>query len=223
MIINIRGVSGSGKTTIVRQLIERAERTQEIYGRSLGLRMPEANALRLPGIEAETFVIGAYDSNGCDGCDRIQPFELIPPLIEKYAQRGDVIFEGMLISTCWGVVGEALERRGRDAVVLFLDTPLETCIERVRARRRKRGDGREFDPANLAAHHARIASLRTKIEAGSVRALTVSSENAVETIIEILRRQPMADEVNGGRHYVDKFGDCATSRLNRALRSGAAR
>ncbi len=66
-------------------------------------------------------------------------------------------------------------------------------IERVRVRRRERGDARPFDPTGLAERHARIARLRTQVEQRGVRALTVSSENAVATIIELLRQSERSD------------------------------
>ena len=184
MIINLRGTHGAGKTKVITTVL--ANGSCRLYGVALGPWMPEAYRLKIPHVEKPVFVIGPYDTGGCDGCDRIQPFDLIPPLIEKYAERGHVVFEGALISTCWGAVGEVLAQRA-GSVVLFLDTQVETCVERVRARRLERGDDREFDPTQLAAKHARIASLRTKVEARGVRALTVSSENAVEIIIEVLR------------------------------------
>lgn len=186
VLVNIRGTHGAGKSTAIRALMERGM-FRHIIGTTFGLRCPEAYVGALPGVEQNVFVLGPYIT-ACGGCDAIQPFELILTLLDKYAARGHVVFEGILISTCWGAVGQALERRGRDAAVLFLDTPFRTCIDRVRVRRRAGGDLRPFDPTRLKQKHARIASLRAKIEAGSVRVLTASSENAAATIIGLLQR-----------------------------------
>jgi hypothetical protein len=46
------------------------------------------------------------------------------------------------ISTCWGVIGRLVERWQRDAIIVFLDTPVDECVRRVRARRLERGDER---------------------------------------------------------------------------------
>jgi hypothetical protein len=110
----------------------------------------------------------------------------LPPLLEKYGARGHVIFEGILISTCWGVIGEALDRRGADAAVSFLDTPLELCIERVKARRRERGDTRTFLPELLTQKYHTIARLKDKFGA---RAMSVSDREATATIMRLLSIQ----------------------------------
>jgi hypothetical protein len=170
MLINLRGTSGSGKSTAVLGLLVQCPH-KRIYG-ALG-RLPEAYALCAQPV----FVIGPYVSN-CGGCDRILPFALVPQLIEKYAQRGDVVFEGLLLSTFYGEVGRMMERR--DAAVMFLDTPLEVCIARVKARR----GGRPFNPKLLTQKHATIARLKDKFGA---RALLVSDRDATATIMRLLR------------------------------------
>ena len=179
LIINIRGTHGAGKTSVIRALLAQGQ-PQPLYG-ALGPRRPEAYALA-----GNTFVLGPYESI-CGGCDAIQPYALIAPLIEKYAAAGDVIFEGSLIASCWGTVGALLERWKRGAIILFLDTPVDECIRRVRTRRLERGDSRPFNPANLIAKHATVARLKQKITAaGIVRTQTVSCESAASVVINIL-------------------------------------
>src|ERR1700728_2509164 len=106
MLLSVRGTNGSGKSTLVRSLLDGSERP--LYG-ALGWR-PEAYELMLA---RPTYVIGPYESP-CGGSDAIQPYSLICPLIEKYAKAGHVVFEGSLISTCWGAVGKLLESYGRE-------------------------------------------------------------------------------------------------------------
>lgn len=186
-LISIRGANGSGKSTVIRELMCASETCSPIYG-ALGRRRPEASRLTIEGCPDPAYVVGPYTSE-CGGADAVQPYALIPQLIEKYATKGGhVIFEGALISSCWGVIGESLERRGRDASVLFLDTPLDVCVERVNARRRARGDARAFDASKLAGKHARIARLKEKvIAAGRVQALSVrDAADAVATITRLL-------------------------------------
>jgi thymidylate kinase len=175
MLINVRGTSGAGKTTVVRALMAQCPR-KAIYG-IFGPRLPEAYKLTLPH---PAYVIGPY-LTPCGGCDRILPFALIPQLIEKYAQQGHVVFEGLLLSTFYGDIGRLLETR--DSVVLFLDTPLELCIERVEARRRAAGNFRPFNPMLLAQKHATIARLKDKFGA---RAMAVSDRDATATIMRLV-------------------------------------
>jgi hypothetical protein len=175
MLINVRGTSGAGKTTVVRALMASCPH-KPIYG-ALGLRLPEAYKLTLPH---PVFVIGPY-LTPCGGCDRIVPFALIPQLIEKYAQQGHVLFEGMLLSTCFGVIGQLMETR--DSVVMFLDTPLDVCIARVQARRRAAGNFRPFNPKLLAQKHAIIARLKDKF---GTRTMSVSDRDATAMIMRLL-------------------------------------
>jgi len=184
MLVSLRGTHGSGKSTIVRTLLE-ANDARPIYG-VLGQR-PEAYQLTLAG--KPTHILGPYESP-CGGVDQIQPYARIPELIERYAALGDLIFEGALVSSCWGVVGRLMERWGRDAIIAFLDTPVAECIARVKARRAERGDGRVFNPANLIQKHDAIAWLKVKLDAaGIVRTVMVSSENAAATIALFLTQR----------------------------------
>ena len=153
-----------------------------IYG-VLGARLPEAYELTLPLCDP-VYVIGPY-LTPCGGCDRILPFALAPQLIEKYAQQGHVVFEGLLMSTFYGAIGRLMETR--DSVVMFLDTPLELCIERVEARRRAAGNFRPFNPKLLTQKHATIGRLKDKFGA---RAMSVSDSDATETIMRLLA-QPL--------------------------------
>jgi hypothetical protein len=181
MLINLRGTHGAGKSTVVRKLLD-ANAARPIFG-ALGPR-PEAYELTVAG-EIKTFVIGPYNTV-CGGCDAVQPYELICPLIEKYAAAGHVIFEGALISSCWGAVGLLMERWKREAIVVFLNTPADECVRRVMARRQQRGDGRVFNPANLIQKHATIARLKQKLDAaGVVQTVAVSSENVAAVIARV--------------------------------------
>ena len=156
---------------------------EAIYG-VLGPRLPEAYKLRY----APVFVIGPY-LTPCGGCDRILPFALVPQLIEKYAQQGHVVFEGLLLSTFYGDIGRLMETR--DSVVMFLNTPLEVCIARVKARRAAAGNFRPFNPHLLTQKHATIARLKDKFGA---RAMSVSNRDATATIMRLLSITPDSEE-----------------------------
>jgi hypothetical protein len=185
MLINLRGPSGSGKSTAVLGVLAQCPH-KPIYG-ALG-RLPEAYAL----CARPVFVIGPYTTY-CGGCDRIQPFALVPQLIEKYAQQGHVVFEGLLMSTFCGAIGRLMETW--DSVVMFLDTPLELCIERVEARRRAAGNFRPFNPKLLTQKHATIAGLKDKFGA---RAMSVSDSDATGTIMRLLSTSAQHTPDSGG-------------------------
>ena len=176
MLINLRGTSGSGKSTAVLGVLAQCPH-KPIYG-ALG-RLPEAYAF----CARPVFVIGPYTSS-CGGCDRIMPFALVPQLLEQYASKGHVVFEGLLMSTFFGDVGRLLMET-RDSVVMFLDTPLEVCIARVEARRRLAGNLQPFNPKLLAQKHATISRLKDKF---GPRAMSVSDSDATATIMRLLNK-----------------------------------
>jgi hypothetical protein len=176
MLINVRGTSGAGKTTVVRALMALCPH-KPIYG-VLGPRRPEAYALMLP---YPVYVLGPY-LTPCGGCDCVQPFALIPKLIERHAQRGHVVFEGLLLSTFFGEIGRLLMETYADSRVMFLDTPLDVCIKRVEARRAAAGNPKPFDPKLLIEKYNTIARLRPKF---GPRAMVISDGDAVATIIRL--------------------------------------
>ncbi|UTQ72654.1 hypothetical protein [Escherichia phage A221] len=82
--------------------------------------------------------IGKYDKSKSKGVDSLKDTEQMlfalsiadQPEYLKY----DVIFEGIIPSTLLSSWIPRLTRPPRELVVLFMDTPLETCISRVKSR-----------------------------------------------------------------------------------------
>jgi hypothetical protein len=100
-----------------------------------------------------------------------------------------VVFEGLLLSTFYGGIGKLMETW--DSMAMFLDTPLQVCIARVKARRAAAGNFRPFNPNLLTQKHATIARLKDKFGA---RAMSVSDSNATATIIRLLSITPESEE-----------------------------
>lgn len=184
MIINLRGANGSGKSTIVKALLDSYPH-KSCYG-VLGPRLPEAYNIALPKRNRPLHLLGPY-LTPTGGMDVVQPYDLIPGLISKYAVKGDVIFEGVLISKSKGAVGEHLEQWGKNAVLVFLDTPLDVCIASVQKRRDGRGDERKFNPRNLTEAFKGCNRVRkTLLGEGKLRILDASRDNAFGLILDLL-------------------------------------
>lgn len=158
MIINIRGTHGSGKSTIVKQLIERYKAQPESVdskGRPINYVMQLSDGSQL-------FVVGSY-VNACGGCDAIQPYSLIWPRVVELAKRGHVVFEGALVSSSYGNIGRDSVVYGDQFVFAFLDTPLEVCLERIKARRLAKGNDKPLDPKNTKGKFDNILKSIPKI------------------------------------------------------------
>ncbi len=186
MLISLRGTNGSGKSTVIYALFKEVKATP-IYG-VLGPRLPEAYMLLIPKVKKPTFVLGPYVT-ACGGCDRLIPFDLIPELITKYARRGNVIFEGVIVASIYGQVGALMEKFKREAVMLFLDTPMATCIQRVQSRRDDRVDDREFNSKNLEQKYKSTMRVKEKASTdGIIRVEETSSTEGHKAIIKLLQK-----------------------------------
>lgn len=184
MIISIRGTHGSGKTTVMQELI-RLGQGQAILGRLRN--KPEAYRLTLDGIPDAVYVLGPYTLT-CGGCDAVQPYDIILDLIRDYAKIGHVLFEGALVSSSFGRVGTLIEQRGQEAVFAFLTTPPEECLRRIVQRRLDRGDMRPLNPANTLGKVRSIESSKRTIAAkGTVRMIDLDYLSPVEGIVSLLK------------------------------------
>lgn len=155
MIVKLMGNSGSGKTTAVRQLMDLA---QEVTPLREGLRV---KGYRLDFEDGpRTYVLGSYE-NTCGGLDTIRTADEVIDLVVRYAPLGNIVMEGLLSSTYIGKLGEFLMSYPTNWV--FLDTPLEECIERVKARRLLAGDSRPFNEENTRNRAKPIAAARIKL------------------------------------------------------------
>lgn len=190
---NLRGTNGSGKTYVARQLIE-LSRAQPILFKG---RKPQVYKGIL--FNEDFYILGSYETQ-CGGCDTISSVaevaELLRMLMTNSDDPGDfdlpslkgiVFFEGLMISHMLGTVGAMQAKLGKEQNVLaFLDTPLDVCIDRVKARRVERGDLREFDPKNVAADHPRVQSCRNKAIRDGYRTVVVYHEEALQNVLEDL-------------------------------------
>jgi len=159
ILIKIHGTSGAGKTTAVRDVMEYSTETIPL---GLNPKRPEAYKLTLPGIIFPVYVLGPYE-NTCGGMDGVATQRDQIELIERYAACGNVIYEGLLMSTFYGGLGMAMEKYGRKHIWAFLDTPIEVCIERIKARRLAAGNLKPLNEANTRGRMKPITSLKAKL------------------------------------------------------------
>jgi hypothetical protein len=151
MIIQIRGTSGSGKSTVMRRVMEGAgtwiAHNQEGRKRPLYYTCND-----LKGVA----VLGHYES-ACGGCDTVgsarEVFELILSL-PQYT----ILCEGLLLSedVKWS-------SQLKDLHVLFLTTPLEQCLTQIKQRRTEAGNEKPLNPENTSNRVATIERARVKL------------------------------------------------------------
>jgi hypothetical protein len=167
-IVNLRGTSGAGKSTVVHTLLKNYPHEVVQYTGKRGTK-PLVYRVGVGGLERSLFVFGAYHTQ-CGGCDGITDYaEVVPELLRMYAPQGEVLFEGLLISGGFGRVGEgmvvAAKAFAHEAIFALLDTPLALSLERIAARRAAKGKLEPLNPLNTemkykAAHASHAKLLR---------------------------------------------------------------
>jgi hypothetical protein len=177
VLINLRGTSGSGKSTVVRKLFSQYGH-YPIYD-LLGPRSPEAYRLDRAPFDGRVYVLGPYLAP-CGGCDAVGSIDLVLELCRAYLAKGSVIFEGLLISSMYGRVGEFLETFGKDAVIAFLTTSRERCYQQLCKRQ---SEGRARGNKTFDRHYDGTQRVKERmLKDGRVRIEDLDPDNAVMQI-----------------------------------------
>lgn len=129
--------------------------------------------------DEDIIVLGHYNSP-CGGCDTIGSARQVFELIQKLSMDDCIILcEGLLLSedVKWSSQLDDLR-------VLFLATPLETCLSQIEQRRRAAGNDKPLDPENTSRRVAVIERARLKlIEAGKL-CRRCTAEHAADRVLD---------------------------------------
>ena len=167
-----------------------------VPGRKKPLYYQLNNAQRpdLPSVR----VLGHYEAT-CGGCDNIgsaaSVYDLIHTIYSLPPRHGGlglgchILCEGLLLSedTKW------TKSLDVPTNIIFLTTPVETCLERVRGRRKEAGNEKELNPANTTNRVAVIERARLKLvdlDPRRVVCRRASSEQAPGIILQWLGCTP---------------------------------
>lgn len=184
-IISIRGTSGSGKSTIIHTVLDRFPHTtvaRDRDGRPEVYRVEVEQDCGCPPL----FILGRYEAQ-CGGCDAMKDYSLrVPELVKQFLGQGHVAFEGLLVSGAYGKIGEALERYGARVIYAFLDTPLETCVQRIEERRRRQGKPPLGDHKNTESKFRAVQATKKRIAETDARIETIDHQDAVNSFLSLL-------------------------------------
>jgi len=185
-IINLRGTSGSGKSTVVRRVME----SQRNAGRPLlplyeeGRRQPLA--YRTAGsVGPPTLFIPGHYATPCGGCDTIKTPDQVYELVRDAAARGDnVIYEGIIIQDD---TKRLLALNAEHPVhVIELTTGIMECLEGIQQRRNERGDARPLNSKNTIARLFRVHRICDKLRAQSLVIPELGREEAFQYCLRLL-------------------------------------
>lgn len=178
MVIQIRGTSGSGKTWVMRQVMEYALggslQPQYVEGR----KKPQHYWID-DELGNEYVVLGHYEAT-CGGCDNIgsapKVFELIQE-VERIYSHVVIFCEGLLLSE-----DSKWTPQMDDVRVLYLTTPVEKCIEQIKARREAAGNTKSLNESNTRNRVVVIERSRVKLNSAEVITRRCPSKQALSVI-----------------------------------------
>lgn len=187
MIINVRGTSGSGKSSLVRRIMALYPTKEPIHVQ--GRKQPLGYLLDrgIPGMR-KLYVPGHYETP-CGGCDTISDgMDRIYGLIRMANMAGhNVLYEGLLVSAEVNRA-QALKDEGLPLLVVHLDIPLEICLAGINQRRRaKKPDAEDVNPKNtINKHKGSKRSMERFIEGDVQVAICTNREDAFKLVREAL-------------------------------------
>jgi AAA domain len=184
MVVNVRGCSGAGKTSLVRALMER-------HGPAVPIERVGKRRYEGYQVGDSLRVVGDY-RRVCGGAEGMKDVE-IERVVREYATRGSVIFEGLFITenvSRW----RDLARDLGNMVFAFLQPPVEVCIARVEARRAAKGTVKPFDPTRLRQTWRRLPGHFRLFEAAGARCVWLPWEDAVPTMEALVGLTPVAHQ-----------------------------
>lgn len=188
MIINVRGTHGSGKTTLVRRVMEHYKYREPIHmkGRKAPIGYVCRDKKSPHACTNVLFVAGSYESV-TGGCDTIPKVDLMYKKIKEYADLGyHVLFEGILAQHSTPNI-KKLYDRGYNPRVIVLDVPVKKSIRGVKKRRAERGDTRPFNPTNVRKEAGGVLSTSDRLKSYGVKVILCKSRRrALNRVLSLL-------------------------------------
>lgn len=182
LIVKLHGTSGSGKTTVARELMQGGHVVPVLNPAN---RKVESYILTRPELKGIIAILGPYTAT-CGGLDSISNVNTHIELLMSWGQAGHVFYEGLLGSEYYGRIGAASEQFGDRHLFAFLDTPIDLCVERVKARRLAKGNTKPLNEDNTRGRVAKIERLRYRLENEFHRpTVTIDHERAAEQVLEL--------------------------------------
>lgn len=210
MIINIRGTSGSGKSTLVHRFLK--EHAHEpIMAKLSDWKKEKVVAYKVSPEKRETiriydedhgsfettkitvltptYVMGRYETQ-CGGWDSMSykgSHTDLQLMIDMAADKGNVIFEGLTVSSSYGRWLNVSKDHPGQFVWAFMDTPEEVCYQRILARsgREPKRDANGLADYNRKYHGCQVQS--KKLEDMGEKVIWLSSDDeGYKKLLEVL-------------------------------------
>lgn len=169
-VVQVRGTTGSGKTTAMRTVIGLAGggRTMPIMGISKQRHVTQTDFFT---------VLGDYNNpSACVGCDRFGNREDLIQVLKNTISSGAerIAFEGMIYSHTYRLAADIaalVEHQGYEFSCVFLNVDFEIALARVLGR----NGGKPINYDKLIDKILRFSTAREKIRSAGIRCVDVDA------------------------------------------------
>lgn len=186
VLVQIRGTSGSGKSTIMRELMYRLGPWESMYA------APRRKPLYYLNPKTSIVVLGHYEI-ACGGCDTLgsarETYEVLKESIFGKIETSVILTEGLLWSEDRKWTKILIEEDKQDVRPLFLTTTNDVCLERILKRREGKARSK---PLNMQKHVVRarfIELTRLKLESWGIKCYRCSDSQAVGVVLKWIKEQ----------------------------------
>lgn len=187
MIIQIRGVSGSGKSTVVNKIMATTEKWEPVNSNWDGKKRknPLYYVRKSPGT-SDKAILGHYETLTTCGCDTLgnssHAFKLTQQVIALLKEPYCIICEGLLLS-------EDVKWTSQlpDVHIIFLNTSIKTCLDRIRTRRLARGKTKEGNTYRTTTRYHTVMRARLRLLEAGVTCLRASSDQAHKIVLKWMK------------------------------------
>lgn len=185
MIVQIRGTSGSGKSTVMKSVMSKAGNSPWTPVHVSGRKRPLYYVYRpLKGLPI--IVLGHYES-ACGGCDTIGSARSIYELVDeirKQFETSSILMEGLLLSE--DVKWTSQPKYIQETSAVYLDTDVEVCLKQIKHRRESVGNQKELNPNNTVNRIKTIERSRVKLIEAGMRCVVLSPKETVPFVLKLL-------------------------------------
>ena len=198
LAINIRGTGGSGKSTLVKRVMELYPNMAKIVEQ--GRRRPlstahwwsedDSNRSGLKARPSGLLVPGHYET-ACGGCDTIKTVDKVYELVHA-ATLGDgnnVLYEGIMVMddvTRAVKLDQDLRKVSGKLVVISLTTPVDDCIASIKKRRAEQGNEKPLSEKNTRDRAKRQENILHRLKQAEVQIYKLDREAAFLKVRELL-------------------------------------
>ena len=187
MIINLRGTSGAGKSTVARKIIDLYPVVTPNFGHKPKGKRPVSLFLSGAANATPLYVLGHYEIV-CGGGDTVSSLgrDVIYGWMKEARDQGaDVLFEAVTLSDDYTRTYELM--KGYEGLVINLKTPIEECLRRVLSRRAEAGNVKPFNATITRKRVDAISNACYRLKQSGIPVENLDADSAFVRIRRLLR------------------------------------